>query len=68
MLRSGKLCYTHRHRLLKGGRLISHVGNGGGESMAITHETMSLMIQFGGFIVGLLSLVVAIVALTQKKK
>jgi hypothetical protein len=37
--------------------------------MAITHETMSLMIQFGGFIVGLLSLVVAIVvALTQKKK
>jgi len=26
------------------------------------------MIQFGGFIVGLLSLVVAIVALTQKKK
>jgi hypothetical protein len=36
--------------------------------MAITHETMSLMIQFGGFIVGLLSLVVAIVvALTQKK-
>jgi hypothetical protein len=30
---------------------------------------MSLMIQFGGFIVGLLSLVVAIVvALTQKKK
>jgi hypothetical protein len=37
--------------------------------MAISHETMSLMIQFGGFIVGLLSLVVAIVvALTQKKK
>ncbi|WP_171564035.1 putative holin-like toxin [Brevibacillus sp. MCWH] len=36
--------------------------------MAITHKTMSLMIQFGGFIVGLLSLVVAIVALTQKKK
>ncbi|CAJ1001033.1 putative holin-like toxin [Brevibacillus aydinogluensis] len=36
--------------------------------MAITHETMSLMIQFGGFIVGLLSLVVAIVvALTQKR-
>ncbi|UYZ14380.1 putative holin-like toxin [Brevibacillus sp. WF146] len=37
--------------------------------MAITYEALSLMIQFGGFIVGLLGLVVTIVvALTQKKK
>lgn len=37
--------------------------------MAITHETMSLMIQFGGFIVVFLSLIMTmVVALTQKKK
>lgn len=36
--------------------------------MAVTNETLTLMIQFGGFIVALLSLVVTIVfALTKKK-
>jgi hypothetical protein len=42
---------------------------GGGENMAITHETLTFLIQFGGFIVTSLSLVVTIViALTPKKK
>ncbi|WP_134687534.1 putative holin-like toxin [Brevibacillus migulae] len=37
--------------------------------MAITHETLSLMLQFGGFILTLLGLIVTIVvALTAKKK
>ncbi|UFJ40121.1 putative holin-like toxin [Brevibacillus humidisoli] len=35
--------------------------------MAITHETMTLMLQFGGFLIGLLSLIVTIViALTKR--
>ncbi|AKF92675.1 putative holin-like toxin [Brevibacillus laterosporus] len=37
--------------------------------MAVTHETLSLLFQFGGFIVALLGLVVTIVvALTKKSK
>jgi hypothetical protein len=35
--------------------------------VAITHETLSLMLQFGGFVVGLLSLVVAIVVALSKR-
>ncbi|WPS88553.1 putative holin-like toxin [Brevibacillus halotolerans] len=36
--------------------------------MALTHETLSLLFQFGGLIVALLGLVVTIViALTKKK-
>ncbi|TGV24467.1 putative holin-like toxin [Mesorhizobium sp. M00.F.Ca.ET.186.01.1.1] len=53
---------------LEGGRLISprHKRKGGG-IVAITHETLSLMLQFGGFVVGLLSLVVAIVVALYKR-
>ncbi|MFI8712139.1 MULTISPECIES: putative holin-like toxin [Bacillales] len=36
--------------------------------MAITHETLTLMLQFGVFIVGLLGLVVTIVVALTKKK
>ncbi|QDS35831.1 putative holin-like toxin [Brevibacillus brevis] len=35
--------------------------------MAITHEMMALFLQFGLFIIGLLTLIVAIIALTRKK-
>lgn len=42
--------------------------NTGGENMAITNETMILLLQFGGFIIALLGLVVAIVVALTKKK
>ena len=39
----------------------------GGGNVAITHEMLTLMLQFGGFIVGLLSLVVTIVVALTKR-
>ncbi|MCR8936546.1 putative holin-like toxin [Brevibacillus laterosporus] len=36
--------------------------------MALTHETLSLLFQFGGFIVALLGLIVTIVVALTKKK
>ncbi|MBA4535154.1 putative holin-like toxin [Brevibacillus laterosporus] len=35
--------------------------------MALTHETLSLLFQFGGFIVALLGLVVTIVVVLRQK-
>ncbi|MCR8987983.1 putative holin-like toxin [Brevibacillus laterosporus] len=35
--------------------------------MALTHETLSLLFQFGGFIVALLGLVVRIVVVLRQK-
>lgn len=47
------------------GQLISQVKNTGGENLAITHETMLVMLQSGLFLIALLNL---IVSMTQKKK
>ncbi|MBG9566604.1 hypothetical protein EB820_18880 [Brevibacillus agri] len=50
------------------GRLISRVGNGRSVgAWQVLPETLSLMLQFGGFLVGLLSLVVAIVVALTKR-